>query len=56
MALKQRIESMSCQLKSMEDKEFRLFSQLEEVKAQRVSEEELANSRIKDLSAMLDAK
>ena len=40
----------------MEDKELRLFSQLEEIKSQRVSEEELLNTRIKDLSSMLDSK
>ena len=40
----------------MEEKEMRLFSQLEDLRSQRTQDEEQWNSRVKDLSSVLETK
>lgn len=40
----------------MEEKEIKLFSQLEDVRSQKTSEEDLWNARFKDLQSILDSK
>ena len=56
MALKQKIEQQASQLKIMEEKELKLFSQLEEVRSQRTLEEDQWGAKVKDLTAILDQK
>ena len=48
LSLQQKAEAAAGQLKALEDKEMRLFSQLEEVRGQKSLEEEHLHKRIKD--------
>ena len=56
LGLKQRIEGSVGQIKAMEDKEIKLFSQLEELRAQKSLDDEHLNRRLKDQTSLLDQK
>lgn len=56
MSLRQKIDSQANQIKVLEDKEMRLFSQLEDLKHVKALDEEQLNQRVKDLNKMLDSK
>ena len=56
MQIKQKVEANSAIVKAMEEKEMRIFTQLEDLKTQKTYDQESQEQRIKDLQSVLDQK
>ena len=56
LQLKQKVDSQISQFKGMEEKEMRIFTQLEDLRSQKAYDEDHLQKRIKDFESVLDQK
>ena len=56
LQLKQKVDSQTSVMKGMEEKEMRIFTQLEDLRSQKAFDEENLQKRIRDFESVLDQK
>lgn len=53
ISLKQKIQGLMQQLSHMEDKELRLFTQLDELRGLKTAEDQVSTSRVKEIEGVI---